>query len=306
MSKQANPTLIGAFVVGAVALIAMAIIFFGGRQLFTEEEEFIIFFEGTVNGLDVGSSVKFKGVPIGQVSAIYIRLDAGGNKANIPVVISINRKMLDAEIGHEETSLIGGKFYEQCIKRGLRAKLEYQSFVTGLLFVELDYYPQMGPPNIKSNSFNLREIPSITSGMNDLWKKASEALMNISSINFKEIGDRVNEVLKRVDEGIAEINFKAINGAFVQVEQVGKEVSDRIGPLSEDLTQTLDNAQNAFGKIEATFKSVDGMLSPDSALRYQFDEALQEFSEASQAVRSLANYLERNPNAILTGKKYPQ
>lgn len=306
MSKQANPTLIGAFVVGAVALTAMAVIFFGGRQLFTEEEDFIIFFEETVNGLDVGSSVKFKGVPIGQVSAIYIRLDAWENKANIPVVISINRKMLDDEIGRKETSLIGGRFYEQCIKRGLRAKLEYQSFVTGLLFVELDYYPEMGPPNIKSNSFNLREIPSISSGMNDLWKKASKALMNIASINFKEISDRVNDVLKRVDDGIAEIDFKAINGAFVQVEQVGKEVSGRIGPLSDDLTSTLDNAQSAFGKIEDTFRSVDGVLAPDSSFRYEFEEALQEFSEASQAVRSLANYLERNPNAILTGKKYPQ
>lgn len=245
-------------------------------------------------------------MPIGQVLAIYIRLDAGENKANIPMVISINRKMLDDEIGRKETSLIGGRFYEQCIKRGLRAKLEYQSFVTGLLFVELDYYPEMGPPNIKSNSFNLREIPFISSGMNDLWKKTSKALMNIASINFKEISDRVNDVLKRVDDGIAEIDFKAINGAFAQVEQVGKEVSERIGPLSDDLTSTLDNAQSAFGKIEDTFRSVDGMLAPDSSFRYEFEEALQEFSEAPQAVRSLANYLERNPNAILTGKKYPQ
>lgn len=306
MSKPANPTLIGAFVVGAVVLGVVAILFFGGRQFFTEEDQFIIFFDETVNGLDVGSSVKFKGVPIGQVSAIYIRLDEGKNKASIPVVIAINRKMLDADIGKKETAAIGGKFYEQCIKRGLRAKLEYQSFVTGLLFVELDYYPDMRPPNIKPNAFNLREIPSISSGMNDLWKKASEALMNISSINFKEIGERVNDVLKHLDDGIAEIDFKSINGAFVEVEQVGKEISQRIGPLSDELTATLGNAQQAFGKIESTFRNVDGMIAPDSTFRYEFEEALQQFSEASQAVKSLADYLERNPSAILTGKKYPQ
>ena len=306
MSKQANPTLIGAFVLGAIALGVIGILFFGSTHLFVDEEEFVIFFDETVNGLDVGAPVKFKGVPVGQVTAIYIRLDDRKDIASIPVIISISKKTLGSELVGDGKHLIGGALYESSIKKGLRAKLEYQSFVTGMLFIELNYYPDESVPHLRPNSFNLKEIPAVSSGLNELWKKASEAIMDISSIDFKSMGNRLNDILVKVDKGVSEINFEDINGAFAEIQKVGAQISHKVDPLSESLTETLYSAQSAFDRIQHSFDNVDNMLSPDSTFRYEVENAFQEFAEASQAVRELADYLERNPSSIITGKDYSE
>src|SRR5262249_62254129 len=94
MNKKISPTLIGAFVVGALALLVVAIIAFGSGQLFRKTREFVLYFEGSVNGLHIGAPVKFKGVEIGSVKNILLQLNKDMAVNEIPVIIEIDLKKL--------------------------------------------------------------------------------------------------------------------------------------------------------------------------------------------------------------------
>ena len=74
MSKQASKALIGGFVLGAVILVAAATVIFGSGRFFSEKQVFVLYFDGAVNGLNVGAPVKFRGVTIGQVRKIIFRI----------------------------------------------------------------------------------------------------------------------------------------------------------------------------------------------------------------------------------------
>ena len=96
MNKKISPTLIGAFVIGAIALLVIAIIVFGSGRLFRQTREFVLYFETSVNGLRVGAPVKFKGVEIGSVKNIVLQLEKDTQVARIPVIIEIDLEKLTA------------------------------------------------------------------------------------------------------------------------------------------------------------------------------------------------------------------
>ena len=94
MNKKISPAMIGAFVLGAVALIVIAILVFGSGRLFRQTRNFVLYFDNSVNGLRVGAPVKFKGVEIGSVKDIRLRLGQGTASDKIPVIIEIDLKKL--------------------------------------------------------------------------------------------------------------------------------------------------------------------------------------------------------------------
>src|SRR5208282_4872956 len=141
MGKKTNPAIVGAFVLGAIALAVLAVIALGSGRLFQKRYEYVLFFQGSVNGLRVGAPVKFKGVEIGSVTRILVNLNtpqvqpqAAGGSFRIPVIIELQERRLIRtganEAGLEDQQLIGS-----LIDRGLRAELSMESFVTGVLYV---------------------------------------------------------------------------------------------------------------------------------------------------------------------------
>ncbi|HEV2171457.1 MAG TPA: MlaD family protein, partial [Candidatus Binatus sp.] len=137
MGKRVNPATVGAFVLGGVALILAAVVAFGSGNLFRTMHEFVIFFPGDINGLRVGAPVKFKGVEIGQVKRIKLRLDQQVDPQNnrllaevrIPVVIELDE---DKIVSHGSTlDLSDPHTIPNLIREGMRAQLGSDSFVTG-------------------------------------------------------------------------------------------------------------------------------------------------------------------------------
>lgn len=141
MSKEANKTLIGAFVVGAVFLLVAAVLIFGSGKFFRKTYKAVMFFEGSIKGLNVGSPVMFRGVKVGTVTDINLILYAKDLSMRTTVI---------AEFDPERWTLVGGergdvKRLQLVIDRGLRAQLQMQSFVTGQLMIALDFFPASRP-----------------------------------------------------------------------------------------------------------------------------------------------------------------
>ena len=144
MTRKFNPTLIGAFVIGAVVIVLLAVGMFGSGRLWREVRTNVVYFSGSVKGLTIGSPVMFRGVPIGQVKDIRVICDTRDLTLRIPVLIETEIDKIQA-VGDAQSEAAGGAaedFMQLLVKRGLRAQLQMQSLVTGQLFVQLDFFPQ--------------------------------------------------------------------------------------------------------------------------------------------------------------------
>ena len=90
MAKQANKTLIGAFVVGAVILAVVGVMIFASGQFLAEKNYYVLYFEGNMGGLDIGAPVNFRGVKVGAVTNILVRFEGDDvTDIRIPVFIEI-------------------------------------------------------------------------------------------------------------------------------------------------------------------------------------------------------------------------
>src|SRR5690606_529699 len=134
--STARSTAIGAFVLGALALIVAAILFFGGGAFLATPLPAVSFFHGSVAGLQVGAAVTYRGVEVGQVKSIGIRVDPETFRSIVQVGMALTPgtvRIYGAELPEDRTLI------PKLVERGLAAQLVKQNFVTGLLTVDLDF-----------------------------------------------------------------------------------------------------------------------------------------------------------------------
>ncbi|MBK1698810.1 MlaD family protein [Rhodovibrio salinarum] len=344
MRYRPNPKLIGAFVLGAIFLAVIAVAVLGGNRLFQTTRTAVAYFDQSVAGLSTGAPVTFRGVRVGQVRDINLRVETDELSARIPVIMEFQLDRIEwaGDEGFTQAQL------DRLIERGLRAKLVSQSFVTGQLAVELGFAPDTpvrmvgvhedipeiptapgSLQQLKSSLENLplRDILSRTMSTVDrldqllrqpaVQKFAPEALATLQEYRglaqdlrgkvgplVDKVGDSAtsaNETLDRASTAIQRID-RELTQTLQSVRQVTQTLNQRVGPLADKLGQTSDAATGAMRQAEETMASANSMIEPGSAAQRDLRRALDEFARAARAVRELAEQLERNPNALITGK----
>jgi paraquat-inducible protein B len=313
VSAKANPTLIGAFLLGAIALIVAGLMIFGSGRFFTETVTYIAYFPETVSGLNDGAPVNFRGVKVGMVRRIEVQLDAKDLSVTVPAYLQLQRRRI-REVGG---TIREGDLISELIERGLRAQLQLQSIVTGQLSVQLDILPDR-PARYVDTIGEFPEMPTIPSSMQeftetmeslsiqDMVNDAHQVLLGlkvlVNSPELAEILSGVNQfvnsgkliaVLDRADEAIGDIQALVSN----LDGQVGK-VSNRADHTLAEVDETLDALQKT---LDAARQSL-AIAAEGSPMRYELEQMLGELTAAARSIRLLAEYLERNPDALLRGK----
>lgn len=304
MSRRANPAAIGGFVLGAIALAVIGVGMFGAGILSRPKAAFILYFPESVNGLDVGAPVKFKGVQLGRVTQIMLGYDQKPGTSDVAVLIELDEKTT-AEKTNREVDLSSAEFMKQAIDRGLRARLESQSLVTGLLYIELGMHPDAPSRYLQAGNTYL-EIPTIPSNLQEIVSRAMQAVARISQIPFEDLVDSFTGLAKSLDQFVNDPKLRktiaSIDGAALEAEALLKSVHGEVKPLSRDVSATAEDARNALTELRAFAESAQGLTEDGSPLRYQLSTALTELTNAARSLRVLADYLEREPQAILMGK----
>ncbi|HUI71575.1 MAG TPA: MlaD family protein [Spirochaetia bacterium] len=326
MSKQASRSLIGAFVLGALALAVAGVVVFGSGTFFRKVDRGVMFFEGSVAGLQIGAPVVFRGVQIGHVTDIVLEVNIRDLKAFIPVYTEIDpRKIVPT----------GGDRYDQqylqaLINKGLRAQLQLQSFVTGQLMVSIDFHPDT-PIRLVGLETRYPEIPTIPSDLERLRTKFEE-------LPLKEIADRLNETLagiqRLVASGDLQESIGSLNHLLKNTDMLVKNLNSEVRPLVTDVKETADAARAAFVQAEKTLRfdegtpgqvassiketlstaqdtlketnkavqHIGGLAAENANLGYEIGRTLEQIAELMRSIRVLADYLERHPEALLRGK----
>jgi phospholipid/cholesterol/gamma-HCH transport system substrate-binding protein len=320
MPRRFSSTAIGIFVMSGLALGVVALAVLGSGSLFRRSHKFICFFSGSLNGLKVGAAVKVRGVEIGSVSEIRLRPtpSEGRFKRNIeiinglPVIIDIDESQLKSR-GATGAALKPQEL-NNLIKRGLRAQLETESFLTGLLYIDLDLHPG-APVNLmlEPGSGDYPEIPTVPTNLQQVQETAMKALAKLNEVDFVKLTQSITDAGSAAANLLGSPDIKAtlaslqsatrnLDTMISTVRGMVDNVDNRSGPALASLKKAADQANLTLVQISATAQTLQASLAPDAPLTYRLEMALENFSEASSAIRELTDYLQRNPSAIVRGK----
>jgi paraquat-inducible protein B len=325
----------------------------GSGKLFKESTPYVMVFEGSVKGLNVGSPVVFRGVKLGAVSSIRMRADYATKVFTVLVFTDFDPSQIEIVNMDESTAkgLTKQDRYanmRELIAGGLRAQLEMQSIVTGQLQIALDFYPDK-PAVYAGIDKTIQEIPTIPTPLQQLTKKlesfpveeifnnANSAMAGIAKLvqspELKESVVNLNTALKDVQSLVRNVDSqvkplsaglsdtirdtqKLVKNADSQVASLGTNLNEAIGDgrklirnvdgsvesIKVKLDGTLTAATSALEEARKLIQDLDSSAAPDARLMYQLTETLAEVQKAARSISTLADYLERNPEALLSGK----
>jgi paraquat-inducible protein B len=332
MSKKANPTIIGAFIIGAIALTIISLILIGGGKLFRDRQVFVTYFEGSLQGLRVGANVTFRGVRVGQVREVFIRFNESTLEFDSPVIIELEEGAIRTTIADQmRTQAEAGKLFNQLIEKGLRAQLGMESFVTGQLLVDLDYHPDTQPV-FRDQDGLFPEVPTVRNDIQQVIDNFHEFFSKLKDIPIDELFDDLTKsingieqivnspelanTLKGVDKFINSTDTQELtktlqhsilklDATMNDIQTIVQNINQRVDPIANNLDATMDEMRIAIVEIQKTFTAVRDTIT-DENTRHQLNTALKEFSDAARSFRVFVEYLERHPESFISGKPVSQ
>jgi paraquat-inducible protein B len=329
MSKRANPATIGVFICVALALGIGAILLFSSARWFSKTQRVILYFDGSVLGLNPGAPVKFRGVTVGSVREILIRHNQHEHDPAIPVIVELDQSVLNRKSDYI-INIADKQVVRTMIDRGLRATIEAQSIVTGLLYVELEFRSNPAPAQFHQVRDEYLEIPTQQT-------KIQLLIENIADIDFKQLMTQMSALAGNLETNLGSLNLKDVNegltnllvklnqlvrsdeltNAVIALRETFDKLNARVDPLADqaqgllvdarkavvDAQQAIGDARKSLANFDDTMRNAQDVLAPQASLRRDLTSTLQEVSEAARSISALADFLNRNPNAIISGRK---
>jgi paraquat-inducible protein B len=236
-------------------------------------------FAQALRGLEVGAPVEFVGVNIGSVVAVDLGYERKDN--SFPVIVTAKvypRRMGQAyealaAQGKTESERTLATFVGTLVHRGLRAQPRSASLLTGKLYIALDFLP--GSPRVEFDaSIQPLELPTVNGTFQELQASIGRLVKKVNDLPIEQIAADLHTDLKDLHETLSEVH-----------------------------TQMLPSAVDTLSALHRTLDSADRTLDMDSPLQRSLTETLSESRSTLQAVRDLADYLDRHPDALLRGRR---
>jgi len=322
MAKRISPSTIGAFVVGSLALLVVATLVVAGGHLFRHPSRFICMFQGDLNGLKVGAPVKVKGVQIGTVEQILLVLppELGQLKQDVtgirlPVILALDERMVKARGGTGKA--FGEAGFEVAIERGMRAQLNVESLLTGLLYVDLSLYDSPPVFVIEPGTGPYREIPTVPTQFEKIQQAAFEALARFEKINFEGLTRSITNAANSFDRFSSSPNLRAtvdemkraaenLKNTLASVRVAVENVNSQVDPIAASLRNSAAEADATMKIARQTMEDVRAVLDSNSPLAVNLNQTLEQLTDTSRSLDQLSNYLQRNPGALLRGRYVPE
>jgi len=317
MSESRKPFLIGAFLLSGVALLVAGLLLLSRDSLLSRPVEYVVYFTGALDGLDVGADVTYRGVKVGNVQQINLSYDRTLNDVVMPVTIRINSesarsKKKDRGFDHS---------IEPLITRGLRAQLQTPSLLTGKAIVALDFSPEQ-PGYIRDpHIIDLPAIPTVPSRIDQIADVLRDLAKGLKEMPLKETLEAANKTLLAF-ERIAtapetQAGLHSLSVSLANFEKISQQLQQRLPGMLDnvhsgsvelkdalvDVRHAAQSARDALQQMDAMVSDGRRSLGPQSELQYELLQSLQDLGQASKALQRTAESLEQQPQSIIFGKK---
>ncbi len=332
MKTKVSPAIVGAFVLGAFGLGIIALLSFGGVSFFSKPQRFVVYFDESIHGLDLGSPVKLRGVRVGRVVDLTITYDETKNASVVAVVCELSKNKLTDPKG-ATINVASRAELQRLVDRGLRAQLGVLGLATGLLFVELDFMNPKEAPDPHLSDPRYLVVPAVPSSLAEFQARATDLLAKVNKIDFEGLSTELKGLLIDTRKQLNGLELKPLvaqwtrtgaqvetlaaspeikqtfanlNAAVTELRAVLAKLDAQVVPVGRDLAETLAQARATLESFNATAASAQRFIAAQGTLGDDLNRTLAQLGEAANAVQRLADFLERNPQALLTGKKRPQ
>jgi paraquat-inducible protein B len=323
MSKRANPTLIGAFILAVIALIVVGVIALVPALALGHRPVFISYFEDSLHGLEPGAAVKFQGVPVGNVVSIGVRLDPQEMSSSAPVRYRIDLRRLEAA-GRDFVDLQDEQVLRAHVAGGLRAQLQIESIVTGLLFVNLSYLDDPPPAPVVAFAEH-PVIPTAPSPFLALEAEAFElsaaarrvlavAADMLETLDAEEFGASLVGAARAVERLADAPEIRAALGAvpgaagqltltMTELQLLAERLTGAVDPFEAQVGATAAEALLVLQTMRETMEATRGAVTTDAGIGYRVEGTLISLSQAADAIRRLVASLEHDPSMLLRGRR---
>jgi len=314
MSETRKPFWIGAFLLGGIALLASGLLLLGRDSWFSQPSDYVVYFTGTLDGLDVGADVTYRGVKVGTVREIRLSYDRELQDVVIPVVLRIN----------PDAGSRGQRFdrvVERLVERGLRAQLQTQSLLTGKAIVALDLFPGQAGYVREPHELELPTIPSVPSRVDQAADVLRDLLDTLRELPLGEMIVSANNTLQALERLSSS---PELQGGLLSLGQTLHSLENLTQQLQRQIPPILDNARQGSGELRmaigdlrqaaqaatVALQQMQGLagdtqrsLGPESEVQYQLLQTLEELGRAGKALQRTAESLEQRPESLIFGNK---
>jgi paraquat-inducible protein B len=314
MSESRKPFWIGAFLLSGIALLAGGLLLLGRDSWFSQPSDYVVYFTGALDGLDVGAEVTYRGVKIGTVREIRLSYDAELKDVVMPVVLRI-----DPDIGRDGRQLEG--VLGQLVERGLRAQLQTQSLLTGKAIVALDLFPGQKGYVREPHEIGLPAIPSVPSRVDQAATVLRDVLTSLRELPLREMVASTNRSLQALEQLSTSPQLRdsllSLGRSVANLEGLTQQLQRQIPPMLDNARQGSGELRVVLGEVRraaqgasTALEQVQGLtgdarrsLGPESEAQFQLLQTLEELTRASKALQRSAESLEQQPESLIFGRK---
>jgi phospholipid/cholesterol/gamma-HCH transport system substrate-binding protein len=312
MAVGTNRWKLGLFVLAGIAVAIGALMLLGARAWSKKTVEFVSFFDESVQGLELGSPVKFRGVTVGRVSEI----DIAENLRHVRVTSELSVE----QVGKLNLA-VKGKV--TALHPDMRVQLA-QTGITGVKFILIDFFDSRSNPVIplpftppanyiptaSSTMKNLEDSVVKTANRfpeiaDDAARAVAQVRMVAEQIEAGKLPARGAETLTHANVALVELNtqLKAINAA-----QLSREAEKNLTEFNGILVRTnallarLESEQGLFRNAERSADAIGEVARNARSLGPELELTLREIRGAARSIKRLADELERDPDMLLKGR----
>ncbi len=272
------------------------------EQVYLHKERYLMIFSGSVRGLSVGAPVSLRGIQIGQVVDIALKFDDQNLQFFIPVLVEVEPERIGFLRSRDDVLEEDPDVLRKLIQNGLRAQLKTGSLLTGALYIEVDFHPDAEPVTVfERDGYKL--VPTLPTPLDAVTNKITQILDKVNALPLEQIGDDLEATLAGAR---AIVDSPDLGRAIAELAEALGEMQTLLAQanthLSPELSSTLSATRTAFQEAQTTFGSANALIGPDGQFAVEAVRTMQEVSGAARAVRVLAEYLERHPEALIQGK----
>ena len=309
--RRPNPVTIGAFVLGAITLAVAALLLFGGGVLREKRMAVVSFFDGSVAGLRVGAPVTFRGVPVGEVKAMGVRINPQTGRSIIQV---------DMQLMPDRVTVYGVQpprevLLAALVRDGLTAQLVNQSLVTGMLSVELAFRP--GAEVSRFGDTGLPEIPTVPGELEALRKQlqtvdiaaAVESLQRtLASVDAVMRNPGLNKALDRLPSTLATVERtlksveREVGASSAGFQETLGAVRSLAASVERDSATTSAALRGTLANADAVLEGANAFVDPHGHTAIQAQRAVDDLAATAARLRNLAERLDRDPSVLVRGR----
>ena len=277
--------------------------------------------------MNEGAPVKYRGVTIGSVKRVMVRFNQATNDYAMPVILEMQEELLRERLGEPPSTSSPTAAWRSGSRHGLRASLQTESLVTGVLYVDIRPNPNAPPPVFHQLQKIYPELPTEPTQIQQLFN-------NLASLDIKSIETNLNALLTKLDTTVGESEHGGDQPGHHQpvglpeparhlpghhqrpgghpadagpIPRAGREAHRPHGPAGRQRHQLARRSQPRPGPDpRRRAKTCKSMLAPDSPVRNDLDLALEQLAGAAQSISALVDFLKQHPNALITGRQIPK